>query len=88
MDAIANETLAELANHPAWKELYKVSEERMEMHFRVLVREFATKGVEPNYAELQYQRGFFAGMKFLLDNPGVEYRKLQRELEKERKDVS
>lgn len=58
------------------------------MHFRLLAREFATKGVEPNFADLQFHRGFFAGMKFLLDNPGVEYAKLQRELAKERKDVS
>lgn len=60
----------------------------MEMHFRQLAREFATKGVEPNFGELQYHRGFFAGMKFLLDNPGVEYSRLQRELAKERKEVS
>jgi hypothetical protein len=48
----------------------------MERHFRVLARAFAQRNNQPDYDRLQWERGFFAGMKFLLDNPLIEEAKL------------
>lgn len=58
----------------------------MDIHFRLLAREFMNRGHAPDYAELQWQRGFFAGIKFLLDTPDLEAKRLARALAREQKD--
>lgn len=63
------ELLAALITRPEWLAFRKVAELRMDRHFRKLARLFATEGAELDYDRLQYQRGIFAGMKFLLDEP-------------------
>lgn len=52
-----------------------------------LAHQFLTRNAQPDYAELQYLRGFFAGMKFLLDQPDLEAAALQRALANDRRDV-
>lgn len=78
--------LAQLGRRPEWVALRRLAEHRMQHSFERIARAFATKDVRPDYAELQWERGFFAGMKFLLDNPTVEAAKLSRLLAKEATD--
>lgn len=73
--------LAALGARPEWNALRKLARDRMERHFAKLARLFASEGEELDYARLQYQRGVFAGMKFLLDGPTIEAAKLKRLLE-------
>lgn len=80
--------IASIAESPAWESLRKVARNRMERHFRRLAHTFAMKGVEPNYAELQWQRGVIAGMKFILDNPLIEAAKLERLLAEQQEEGS
>jgi hypothetical protein len=61
--------LATLIERPEWQALRHVAKHRMDRHFRGLARMFATEGAELDYDRLQYQRGVFAGMKFVLDEP-------------------
>lgn len=79
-----NQLLAQLAEHPAWKELAKVLDERMDKEFHRLALEFATRDKQPDYGELQYVRGFMAGMKFLWKEPTLEAKALARVLAQER----
>lgn len=72
------ELLAKLADDPAWGALSRVAEELMERHFRGVARDFMTRNVQPDYARLQWQRGVFAGIKFLLDSPHIQEKKLER----------
>lgn len=73
-----DELLAQLGNHPGWPTLREHAKQLMDAHFRGLAREFATRNNQPDYAQLQWERGVFAGIKFLLDNPTIEARKLER----------
>jgi hypothetical protein len=59
----------------------------MDQHFRTLMKEFMAEGVEPDYARLQWMRGCFAGMKFVLDYPTIEATKLERLLAGEQDDL-
>lgn len=80
--------MAHLGQQPGWEALRSLAKERMEKHFDLLAREFAMRGKQPDFAELQWHRGFFSGMKFLLDNPTLEARKLEKALAEEREDVN
>lgn len=83
------ELIAHLADHPAWAELRKLATEQKERHFRNLLREFELKNHQPDYAELQWERGFWAGMKFLLDKPTLEAAELDRAARRrDREDVT
>lgn len=79
-----NQLLASLAQHPAWKELAKVLDDRMDKEFGKLAYEFALRDKQPDYGQLQYVRGFMAGMKFLWKEPTLEATKLAKALAKER----
>lgn len=61
--------LAALIDRPEWRALRLVAEQRMDRNFRRLANLFATEGSELDYDRLQFQRGVFAGMKFVLDTP-------------------
>lgn len=80
--------LATLIERPEWAALRRVAEQRMDRHFRRLARLFATEGEEPPYDRLQHQRGVFAGMKFVLDEPHrlLTPGRLERLLEEEEVD--
>ena len=79
-----NEQLASLADDPRWAELGKVLEARMDKEFTTLARQFATKDARPDYEQLQWVRGVFAGMKFLYKQPALEARELSKLLARER----
>jgi len=73
--------LAELTLHPAWNVLQKVAKERMERQFRLTAGALMS-GTKVDVEEIEYQRGFFAGMKHLLDKPQLEAAEIARELAK------
>ena len=79
--AAEREILAHLADHPGWTELCELAQERMRKEFLHLATEQMT-GLDVPYHTIQYRRGFFAGMKFLLDVPQLEANKLRIELAK------
>lgn len=60
--------MAELGQHPGWAILGGVVKEKMDKEFRRLASELM-QGDYPDPDDVQYRRGFFAGMKFLLDRP-------------------
>ena len=69
--------MAELSQHPAWPVLRGECKAKMEREFTRLARELM-KGTVPD--DLDYRRGFFAGMKFLLDRPIWESNDLENAL--------
>lgn len=84
-----NELLAHLADHPAWPTLKETARRQMEYIFAVTARELmASKTGELPATEIQFRRGFFAGMKFLLDYPTLEAEKLKRALAEDREEVT
>lgn len=82
--------LADLARHAAWAVLRRTIQGRMDVHFRMLATEFMTRGKQPDYAELQWARGYFAACKHLLDTPETALARFERELKKasQREDVT
>ena len=76
------ETLAHLGHHPAWPTLRSLCQARMEQEFRRTAAELMS-GKEIDPATLGYRRGFFAGMKWLLDNPTLAATKLTAAIENE-----
>jgi hypothetical protein len=72
--------LARLDSDPAWAALRERAKEKMEAEFGRLAKALM-RGDE--VADVEYRRGFFAGIKFLLDCPTLEARKLDRALAKE-----
>jgi hypothetical protein len=76
------EALASLTSHPAWDALRAKVERKMNREFSRMSSNLM-RGDIPSVAQVHYMRGVFAGMKFLLDCPAVESRKLDRLLERE-----
>lgn len=72
------ERLVTLLDHPNWQELRNVAKDKMNKHFNLLAKELMAGRDIP---DLQYRRGFFAGMKFLLDQPDLAQKKLAAALE-------
>lgn len=73
--------LAELVNHPAWGPLKAKARTEMERRFRVHTVALMT-GHPVSEETIAYDRGFFAGMKFLLDKPRFAQADIERELAK------
>lgn len=69
--------VAELGAHPGWAVLGGVVKDKMDREFRGYANELM-RGDYPDIEEIQYRRGFFAGMKFLLDRPSRASKKLER----------
>lgn len=73
--------LAELVTHPAWEVLRERAKKRMRQRFdHHAVTLMAGGKVED--AMIAYDRGFFAGMKFLLDRPKLAQSEIEKELAK------
>lgn len=71
--------LSELRESRAWEELRAVAKERMEKTFERIARDLMS-GKELDPVQIARQRGFFAGMKFLLDSPELSQKKLDAAL--------
>ena len=76
--------IARLSADPAWPKLGKAIEELMDRHFNRLAVEFATKDRRPDYAELQWYRGYFACMKAWHRQPVLDAKELAKQLAQER----
>ena len=70
-----------LKENRGWAELSELCREKMESEFRLLSHALM-RGTPPSEVEIAYKRGFFAGMKFLLDSPDLNESKLERALRK------
>lgn len=82
------EVISHLSGHPAWEELRKLAAEKREQTFDRVAKDLI-RGEPIVDTDVAFTRGFFKGMKFLLDNPTLEDAKLRRALEEsERKEVS
>jgi hypothetical protein len=77
------QVLADLANHPGWKELSAIVMEQKASYFQSLGAALYNDPRSVTETDLHFKRGFFKGMVWLLANPVVEVKKLQAELDKE-----
>lgn len=77
-----DQLLARLGADPAWEVLRNRAKEKMDDQFVKLAKAMM-RGVDLPATQVEYQRGFFAGMKFLLDCPTLEAKVLDRALRKE-----
>lgn len=75
-----NDSLVNLANHPGWADLTRLVRARMVKEFRQMTRDLMG-GRTPDPVEAAYKRGFYAGLKFLLDQPPRSRRDLEKALE-------
>ena len=74
--------LADLAKHPGWAILRKDSIKWRDDYFARLGRTmYDNPTVTPD--DLHYKRGFFHAIFFILNNPVLTARSLERELERE-----
>jgi hypothetical protein len=73
--------LLSLRQQPGWQVLERLAGERRDRTLANLAHDLAERkeGTVPP-EELQYLRGFLAGMKFLLKQPDLEARKFERAL--------
>jgi hypothetical protein len=77
------QVLADLANHPGWKELSEVVLETKNQYFANLASMLYNKPETVDEVALIRKSEFFKGMIWLLANPAFELRQLQAELDKE-----
>lgn len=77
------ERLVTLLDHPNWGELRNVAKERMDKRFTFLAKQLMS-GKRVTHGEQQFWRGYFAGMKFLLDQPDLHQKKLDKAYEESR----
>ena len=77
------ELLAHLAETPAWAALRKIGEERITSEYQRVTAALMRGDLVP---DLDYRRGVCDGIRFLLRNPGLEAKKLEKLLAQERGD--
>lgn len=70
--------LAKLGGSPEWEMLRQRAERAMTARSELLAHLFLRRNQQPDYAQLQWERGVFAGIKFVLDHPTLEAKKLER----------
>jgi hypothetical protein len=62
--------LGELKEHPSWKLLYEIFEKKRERYFTKLARDLmAPRGPKVDELQLEWDRGYWAGVFHVLDNP-------------------
>lgn len=79
--------VARLQGMPEWDALWRAMDEVEDRHWTRLAREFATKDNRPDYATLQWQRGFFAFSRVMRRNPVEAIQQLERLLAEQREDA-
>jgi hypothetical protein len=82
--------LAKLGGSAEWQALRERAERAMRHRGEILAQQFLRRNHRPDYEQLQWERGVFAGIKFLLDHPTMEAQRLERLLERDqtREDVT
>jgi len=81
----SREALAHLGQHPAWGQLRQLANERQDAETKRLAAAIL-RGDEFSQEDIAFTRGFFRGMRYLLDNPSLEAKKLRAELGVEESD--
>ena len=77
--------LSKLTEHPSWATLKEELGRVREMYQTKLSRKLTTGGINApplDQREIDYQRGFFAGAKWILDNPDLAESTLQTALDR------
>lgn len=82
-----NELLAQLSQHPAWPLLHERMDEYKQKHANHVAAQFLRRNHQPDYAELQWQRGVFHGISLVLAAPALEWDKVQKALTSDREEV-
>jgi hypothetical protein len=75
-----------LVNHPAWPALRKVTKARKQQHFDDVAKALM-QGKEVPQDVLEWKRGFFKGMEYVLEHPAHRANELERAL-RNREDVT
>lgn len=77
------QALGELKKHPSWRVLRDVFDKRRHQYFESLARQLMRGSIDAPVVpqrELDYQRGFWAGAKWILDNPEMAETSLEHAL--------
>lgn len=79
------QTLSELKKHPSWRLLRQIFERKQTKYFDALASRLMRGGIDSpplDQRELDYQRGFWAGARWILDNPEQAERSLELALKR------
>jgi hypothetical protein len=74
--------LSNLKKQPEWKTLREIMEGKRERYFAQLARELVHGRGEIDQRKLDFQRGFWAGVFYLLANPEAAEREFEKAAEK------
>lgn len=80
MDELRAGRLAALAKHTAWPELVEWADEYKQRYMDYLAAVLIATGEVPD--DLEYKRGFLAGMKHVSRYPGAAVKQLERDVAK------
>lgn len=84
MDELRAGRLAALAKHASWPELIAWAEEYRKRYADHLITNLLATGNVPD--DVEYKRGFLAGMKYVCRYPGAAVKQLERDLAKSKED--
>jgi hypothetical protein len=76
--------LQALKQHPSWPELSQAVDEYREAYANYLTKSLLATGDVPE--DLEYKRGFLAGMKYVTRYPGIAEKTLERAIAKSREE--
>jgi hypothetical protein len=74
--------LAALSKHPSWPDLVETIEEKKRKLERVQIAKVLTSGMPANQRDIDFVRGFIAGMEYLLSIPSTAEGRLEAYLKK------
>lgn len=77
--------LGELKKHPGWSLLREIFNKKQKTYFESLARKIMSGSIDAptlDQRELDYQRGFWAGARWILDNPEQAERSLETALKR------
>lgn len=80
MDELRAGRLAALKKHTSWAELEQWAQEYKDAYAEWLAKSLLVTGEVPD--DLEYKRGFLAGMKYVVRYPGVAETQLERAIAK------
>lgn len=77
--------LSDLKKHPSWPVLRGIFDKRKKLFFERLAHQLMQGGITStpiDQREIDYQRGFWAGAQWILNNPEMAERSLETALRK------
>lgn len=83
-DRAPDATIADLAGHPGWELLRQRAVESRDRYMGNLAKTLYDDPSSLDPAAVEYRRGFFRGIFWLLNNPVFEARELERVISEQR----